>query len=250
MATSMKGSRYHGISFEPWPGGPSTTITWNLPRKCLSLCPPGHGTSTATASAGGGGVAIAAPALELLAASTGGPEANDTPAAATEEDSDGLEDSAEEDDDDDMEEDEEEGGEDSEEDEGKDEEDEDEEEDEEDEGEQNGEVGGEGEGEKESDNENQGGGGAGDGGQKTGQLAEKEQAAGSGRAVLSPPPESVLVYPTGTVVVVKSVQRKPGRTLKFARGETYEATFEELLGREVGWSETRVHAWCFFFVLV
>ena len=81
--------------------------------------------------------------------------------------------------------------------------------------------------------------GGGKAAQTKGQSAEKEQAAESGRVVLSPPPESVLVYPTGTAVVVRSVQRKPGRTLKFARGESYEASFEELLGREVSWSETR-----------
>lgn len=47
------------------------------------------------------------------------------------------------------------------------------------------------------------------------------------------PASSVEVYPAGTTVVVPSVEADPGRTLKFARGETKCATFEEVLGREV-----------------
>lgn len=237
MATHLMGPRFHAISFEPWPGGPSTTITWKVPRKCFALCPPGYGTGTSPASA----VAVAAPALEMLAASTGGLAANDTPASAAEVEEnsqeDDLEDSQDEEDEEDEGDEEEEEEEDEEEEE---EEDEDEDEEmEEAQEEENRELEDE-DGEEKGPSRDRGveGAGGGGGGHNKGQSAENEQGAESGRAVLSPPPESVLVYPTGTAVVVRSVQRKPGRTLKFARGESYEATFEELLGRKVGWSET------------
>ena len=228
MATHLMGPRFHAISFEPWPGGPNTTITWKVPRKCFSLCPPGYGTGTAPASA----AAVAAPALEMLATSTGGLAANDTPAATAEVEEDSqkedLEDTQDEEDEGDEEEEDEE-----------DEEDEDEEmEEAEEEANRELEDKDEKEGGQNRDRGGEGAGGGG-GGQSKGQSDENEQGAESGRAVLSPPPESVLVYPTGTAVVVRSVQRKPGRTLKFARGESHEATFEELLGRKVGWSETR-----------
>lgn len=42
-----------------------------------------------------------------------------------------------------------------------------------------------------------------------------------------------LGYPVGTIVVVRTVDIDPGRSLKFARGEVREAGFHELLGREV-----------------
>ncbi|CAM9149606.1 unnamed protein product, partial [Laminaria digitata] len=217
MATHCTGPRYHDVFFEPWPGGPSTTITWKLPRKCFSLCPPGQGTASGTgtgaASAAVATVAVAAPALELLAASTDGLAANDTPAATVEaeEDSQGEAEEGEEEDE---------------------EEDEDEEMEEAAE-EDNRELDKEEEEKGEHRDQEAEGAGGGGGRKNPEQSAEKEQGAeNGGRAVLAPPPESLLVYPTGTAVVVRSVQRKPGRTLKFARGESYEASFEELLGRE------------------
>lgn len=56
-----------------------------------------------------------------------------------------------------------------------------------------------------------------------------------------PPPPSPAVmaavekfgYPVGTIVVVRSVDMDPGRSLKFARSEQRPAGFHELLGREV-----------------
>lgn len=69
----------------------------------------------------------------------------------------------------------------------------------------------------------------------------EEEEGGKGRAgaggvgVHSPPASSMVVYPAGTTVVVRSVETDPGRTLKFARGETNEAAFQEVLGREVSW---------------
>lgn len=67
--------------------------------------------------------------------------------------------------------------------------------------------------------------------------AEREEGSGDkdNGEVLLPLASSVQVYPAGTVVVVRSVETDPGRTLKFARSETYEAAFQELLGRQVGW---------------
>lgn len=57
--------------------------------------------------------------------------------------------------------------------------------------------------------------------------------AAFGPMVASPASSAKLIYPVGTVVVVRSVDTDPGRSLKFARGETVEAGFHELLGREV-----------------
>lgn len=54
-----------------------------------------------------------------------------------------------------------------------------------------------------------------------------------GDAVIGSPMSSRPAYPVGTVVVVRRVDTDPGRSLKFARGETVEAGFHELLGREV-----------------
>lgn len=42
-------------------------------------------------------------------------------------------------------------------------------------------------------------------------------------------------YPIGTIVVVRTVDMDPGRSLKFARSEQRPAGFHELLGREVRW---------------
>lgn len=71
--------------------------------------------------------------------------------------------------------------------------------------------------------------------QQQAEETEEEDGEGDvgGVGVLSPPASSMVVYPAGTTVVVRSVETDPGRTLKFARGETNEAAFEEVLGREV-----------------
>lgn len=147
--TRVRGHRFHLISFEPWSGGPSATITWSVPRKCITLCP-----SNETSRNDGSGEEAAATAPLPEAASAG--NAND--ATATEP------------------------------------------------------------------------------------RKEREETGGDG-ALLWPPVDKVQVYPAGTVVVVRSVETDPGRTLKFARGETYEAAFQELLGREVGWNEVEGAEW-------
>ena len=83
------------------------------------------------------------------------------------------------------------------------------------------------------------------GGKAAGAKASGEVQAGSGAAASSPLalrptltptplPSAGAVYPVGTVVVVPGLAMDPGRTLKFARGETNEAAFQELIGREVG----------------
>lgn len=69
------------------------------------------------------------------------------------------------------------------------------------------------------------------------QVEEEEEEEGGGDVggvgALSPPASSMKAYPAGTTVVVRSVETDPGRTLKFARGETNQAKFEAVLGREV-----------------
>lgn len=166
-ATHVNGTRHHVISFEPWSGGPSVSISWNVPRKCITLCPAGAGSSSTSTSA--------APAVGASPASgtRRKPEGTRATAAAQGE-----------------------------------------EEEEEEEQQHVQEEGGEGEG-------------------------------GSGVGVLSPLPSSMEVYPAGTVVVVRSVETDPGRTLKFARGETYEAAFQEIVGREVS-RDSRRSSICFF----
>lgn len=63
----------------------------------------------------------------------------------------------------------------------------------------------------------------------------------------SPPPSPAaaaaaakLGYSVGTTVMVRTVDTDPGRSLKFARGETVEAGFHQLLGREVRQEATTV----------
>lgn len=171
-ATHVNGTRHHVISFEPWAGGPSAAITWNVPRKCLALCPTGVGFS--------GGSSGSAHAADASAASSNMRKAEGAKAAvaaaAQEEEA--------------------------------------KKEDEEEEHHQVQKEGGEAEGE-------------------------------SGVGVLSPLPSSMEVYPAGTAVVVRSVEADPGRTLKFARGETYEAAFQEILGREVRWNCRGSSGWVF-----
>lgn len=61
---------------------------------------------------------------------------------------------------------------------------------------------------------------------------QAEASAGEGPQASAATP-SRPVYPVGTVVMVRDMDTDPGRSLKFARGETVEVTFRELLGREV-----------------
>lgn len=63
------------------------------------------------------------------------------------------------------------------------------------------------------------------------------EADGIRSAVMPQLPSSTAPYPPGTIVVVRSLDVDPGRTLKFARDETYEAPFKELVGREVSGEE-------------
>ena len=67
-------------------------------------------------------------------------------------------------------------------------------------------------------------------------MSEAEADVSRG-ALMSQPPSALAAYPPGTVVVVHSLDVDPGRTLKFARDETYEAMFKELVGREVSAEE-------------
>lgn len=64
------------------------------------------------------------------------------------------------------------------------------------------------------------------------------EADGSRSAMMTLLPGSTASYPPGTIVVVHSLDVDPGRTLKFARDETYEAAFKELVGRQVSGEET------------
>lgn len=156
-ATHVNGTRHHVISFEPWSGGPSVAISWNVPRKCLALCPAGISSSS--------GSTDAAPAVEASPASGKKRGAKSSRAAATAAAA--------------------------------------------------------------QEEEEQ---------QQMQVQVQEEVREGEGERdveVLSPLPSTMEVYPAGTTVVVRSVETDPGRTLKFARGETYEAAIQEIIGREV-----------------
>lgn len=149
MARHVKGTRHHMVSFEPWPGGPSTTTSWNFARKRLALCP--SGVSSGGASISGTRVVGASPASRRGGNAKGaGAEAAEEAAATQKE--------------------------------------------------------------------------------------EKEEEGKEGGAARPTPPNTENL-PAGTVVVVRSVETDPGRTLKFARDETYEAGFQEVLGREVSFGQ-------------
>lgn len=68
----------------------------------------------------------------------------------------------------------------------------------------------------------------------------RAEADGFRSAMMSQLPGSTAPYPPGTIVAVRSLDVDPGRTLKFARDETYEAAFKELVGREVSGEEAVV----------
>lgn len=148
MAKHVNGTRHHMVSFEPWPGGPSTTTSWNFARKRLALCPSGISSGGASVSGTRGAGAASASRSGGTAKGAGAETAAAEEAAATQEEE-----------------------------------------------------------------------------------KEEEGTKECGAARHTPPNTENL--PAGTVVVVRSVETDPGRTLKFARDETYEAGFQEVLGREV-----------------
>lgn len=150
-ANQVSGTRHHVIQFEPWAGGPSSTISENVPRKSLALHP--------SAVSPGSGSAGTAPVVVRDPPARGGGRKSKTLETATAAAPQDLY-------------------------------------------------------------------------QQAGE--EKEEGAGGVRGeALSPPAGSMVVYPVGTTVVVRSIKTDPGRTLKFARCETNMVVFEKVLGREV-----------------
>ncbi|CAN0547762.1 unnamed protein product, partial [Ectocarpus sp. 8 AP-2014] len=85
MATHVQGTRHHMVSFEPWPGGPSTTTSWNFARKRLALCPSGISSSGASVSGTRGAGAAPASRREGKAKGVGAEVAAAEEAAATQE---------------------------------------------------------------------------------------------------------------------------------------------------------------------
>jgi len=148
------------IEFEPWDGGPSATISLNVPRKCIALHPSSISSSSGSTDAVP--VSGASPTSGQKGKSKSGRARAPAAAAAR----------------------------------------------------------------KQPEQQNREGEG----------VARGETG---GAEALSPLASSKEVYPVGTVVVVRSIEADPGRTLKFAKGEKFKANFQAVLGREVSWDQRR-----------